>query len=346
LQQFAYVMIIAFGAVLVSKGEMTPGALIACSIIAGRVNGPLLAQLPGMLVQWGYARSSLQGLDSLMRLPLDQAPDTESLRPAYIAPSLQLNDVRFGYSPDRPSVEIQRLEIQPGEKVGIIGGIGSGKSTLLRLLAGLYAPSDGQIRMGGLEMRQIAPDVLRRAIGYLPQDTRLLNGTMRENILLGLSDPGDDALMKVITEIGLAQMVASHPMGIDLPIAEGGRGLSGGQRTLTILTRLLLAEPQMWLLDEPTSNLDQNTEARLIQSLQERMTPERTLVLVTHRMQLLSMTTRLIVMAGGKIVMDGPTRDVLAKLRGPAPVPAPSGPAPAGSAQAAPPAPVKLASGA
>ena len=315
LQQMAYVLIIAFGAVLVSDGQMTPGALIACSIIAGRVNGPLLAQLPGLLVQWGYARSSLQGLDSLMRLPLDQAPDTEALRPADLTPSLQVSDVKFGYSPERPSVEVNRLEIRAGEKVGIIGGIGSGKSTLLRLLAGLYAPAEGQIRVGGLEMRQIASDVLRRNIGYLPQDTRLLNGTMRENLLMGLGNPGDDVLMKAITEIGLAPMVSSHPMGIDLPIAEGGRGLSGGQRTLTILTRLFLAEPKMWLLDEPTSNLDQATEARLIHSLRSRMTPERTLVLVTHRMQLLTLTDRLIVMANGKIMMDGPTNQVLAKLR-------------------------------
>ena len=158
---------------------------------------------------------------------------------------------------------------------------------------------------------------------------------MRENLLLGLSDPGDDALMKAITEIGLAQMIASHPMGIDLPIAEGGRGLSGGQRTLTILTRLLLAEPQLWLLDEPTSNLDQATEARLIQSLKTRMTPERTLVLVTHRMQLLSLTERLLVMSNGKIMMDGPTPQVLAKLRENAqPAQAPQG------------TPVKLAQGA
>lgn len=329
LQQLAYVLIIAFGAILVSEGKMTPGALIACSIIAGRVNGPLLAQLPGLMVQWGYARSSLAGLDSLLKLPLDQPPGTESLRPAKIEPVLHVTELKFGYSADRPSVDIPRLDIRAGEKVGIIGGIGSGKSTLLRLLAGLYAPHEGQIRIGGLEMRQVAPDILRRHIGYLPQDTRLLNGTMRDNLLLGLSDPGDDALMKVITEIGLAPMIASHPMGIDLPIAEGGRGLSGGQRTLTILTRLLLADPDMWLLDEPTSNLDQQTEMRLMQSLQMRMTPAKTMVLVTHRMQLLSLTQRLLVMAGGKIVMDGPTGEVLARLR-----------------ETAQPAPVKLATGA
>ncbi|GAA4003305.1 ATP-binding cassette domain-containing protein [Sphingomonas humi] len=339
LQQLAYVLIIAFGAILVSDGQMTPGALIACSIIAGRVNGPLLAQLPGLLVQWGYARSSLSGLDSLMRLPLDTAPDTEALRPAQLAPALQVSDLKFGYTAERPSVDVQRLEIRAGEKVGIIGGIGSGKSTLLRLLAGLYAPMEGQVRIGGLEMRQIAPDVLRRNIGYLPQDTRLLNGTMRENILMGLSDPGDDALMGVIDEIGLAQMVSSHPMGVDLPIAEGGRGLSGGQRTLTILTRLLLAEPQLWLLDEPTSNLDQATEARLVQSLRRRISPENTLILVTHRMNLLTLTNRLIVMNNGRIVMDGPTQAVLAKLREAQQPTQPTPPQPQ-------PSPVKLATGA
>lgn len=321
VQQLAYVLIIAVGAVLVSEGDMTAGALIACSIIAGRVNGPLLAQLPSLLVQWGYARSSLQGLDSLMVLPLDQAQDTESLRPARLESSLHLAEVKFGYSPDRPSIEIPQLEIQSGEKIGIIGGIGSGKSTLLRLLAGLYAPAEGQIRVGGLEMRQVAPDILRRHIGYLPQDTRLLNGSMRENLLLGLSDPGDDALMEVISEVGLAQMVASHPMGIDLPISEGGRGLSGGQRTLTILTRLFMSDPAVWLLDEPTSNLDQAAELRLLQALKTRITAEKTLVVVTHRMQLLSLTSRLIVMGNGRIAMDGPTSAVLEKLRANTPPP-------------------------
>ena len=343
MQQLAYVLIIAFGAVLVSKGEMTPGALIACSIIAGRVNGPLLAQLPGLMVQWGYARSSLQGLDALLKLPLDQPPGTESLRPERLEPSLQLSDVKFGYSSDRSSVEIPRLEIRAGEKVGVIGGIGSGKSTLLRLLAGLYAPGEGHIRIGGLEMRQVAPDILRRHIGFLPQDTRLLNGSMRDNLLLGLGDPGDDVLMKTVTEIGLAPMIASHPLGIDLPIAEGGRGLSGGQRTLTILTRLFLADPDMWLLDEPSSNLDQVTEARLMQSLGARMSPGRTLVLVTHRMQLLALTQRLIVMAAGKIVLDGPTREVLAKLRETGQPQSPPQPPPQPQPQ---PAPVKLVTGA
>jgi ATP-binding cassette subfamily C protein LapB len=315
LQQMSYVLLIAFGAVLVSEGKMTSGALIACSIIAGRVNGPLLAQLPNLLVQWGYARSSLAGLDSLMALPLDQAPNVESLRPEKLETSIRVNDVKFGYSPERVTIDIPKLAIEPGDRVGIIGGIGSGKSTLLRLIGGLYAPASGSITVGGLEMHQIAPDILRRHVGYLPQDTRLLNGTMRENLLLGLSDPGDDKLMKVLDDVGLSKLVSGHPQGVDLPISEGGRGLSGGQRTLTILARLFLSDPQVWLLDEPTSNLDQATEIKLLQTLAERVIGDKTMVLVTHRMQLLNLTRRLIVMAGGKVMMDGPTAQVLEQLK-------------------------------
>ena len=322
LQQFAYILIIAFGAVLVSKGEMTTGALIACSIIAGRVNGPLLAQLPGLLVQWGYARSSLKGLDSLMALPLDQAIGVESLRPEKLKTSIRLSDVKFAYPGDRDTVDIPQLQIRAGDRVGIIGGIGSGKSTLLRLLAGLYAPASGSIALGGLDMSQIAPDIVRRHIGYLPQDTRLLNGTMRENLLLGLSDPGDDALMEVLEAVGLSGLIATHPKGVDLPIAEGGRGLSGGQRTLTTLARLFLSNPDIWLLDEPTSNLDQATEVRLLESLAQRINGNKTLILVTHRMQLLRLTKRLIVMGAGKILMDGPTNEVFERLKQRAPAPA------------------------
>lgn len=315
LQQLSYVLLIAFGAVLVSEGKMTSGALIACSIIAGRVNGPLLAQLPNLLVQWGYARSSLAGLDSLMALPLDQPANVESLRPERLETSLRVKDLKFGYSPERVTLDVPNLTVEPGDRIGIIGGIGSGKSTLLRLLGGLYAPASGSITLGGLEMNQIAPDILRRHVGYLPQDTRLLNGTMRENLLLGLSDPGDDALMKVLDDVGLSKLVSGHPQGVDLPISEGGRGLSGGQRTLTILARLFLSDPRVWLLDEPTSNLDQATEVKLLQTLAERVVGNNTLILVTHRMQLLNLTRRLIVMSGGKIMMDGPTAQVLERLK-------------------------------
>ena len=157
--------------------------------------------------------------------------------------------------------------------------------------------------------------MLRGHVGYLPQDYRLINGTLRDNLLLGLSDPGDEAILAAARRTGLAQLIASHPRGLDLPIDEGGRGLSGGQRTLTGLTRLQLIEPKLWLLDEPTANLDQMTEAVVLNTLARRMGPESAFVLATHKMSLLSLVQRVIVLAGGRVAMDGPTAEVLSRLR-------------------------------
>lgn len=317
MQQISYVALIAWGAIEVYENKMTMGALIACSIIAGRVNGPLIGQLPSMLVQWSYARSSLQMLDGILALPPDRPADVDQLRPNRLAASLTLNDVSFTYKGARSGVAVPKLEIAAGERIGIIGGVGSGKSTLLKLMSGLYAPNQGQILIDKLDMSQVADDVLRHNIGYLPQDYRLVNGSLRDNLLLGLPDPGDDRIMEMAQKTGLAAMITAHPRGLDLPIAEGGRGLSGGQRVLTGLTRILLAEPKLLLLDEPTSNLDVDTEALVLRTILERLTPETTLIFVTHKVQLVGMVQRLMLLANGQIVLDGPTGEVLKRLQRP-----------------------------
>ena len=315
LQQLAYVLMIALGAYEVAGGRMTTGSLIAAAIVAGRVNGPLVAQLPSLVVQWGYARSSLRMLDGILALPLDRHPELVALRPERLSGRLKLEDVRFGYSGARETLNVPSLSIEEGERVAIIGGIGSGKTTLLRVIAGLYRPGTGRVTLAGLDLLHVAEEVVRRHIGYLPQDVRLVNGTLRENLLLGLSHPGDDRLMTAAERTGLMPVVRAHPAGFDLPIAEGGTGLSGGQRALTGLTRLVLGDPSMWLLDEPTANLDPASEARVLSLLDSRMRQGGTLVMVTHRLQLLSLVSRVIVMSGGSIQMDGPTQQVIDRLR-------------------------------
>ena len=316
LQQLSYVALIAFGAIEVVNGNMTMGALIACAIIAGRVNGPLVTMLPNFIVQWGYARSSLNALDSILKLPLDDAPGIINLRPERMVGPLKLEQVKFSYPGAREDIDVPRLEISYAERVAIIGSVGSGKSTLLRMMAGLYAPREGTVLLGGLDMAQIAADTLRRHIGYLPQDFRLVNGTLRDNLLLGLGDPGDDVLMEAAARSGLDRMIASHPRGLELRIEEGGRSLSGGQRALTGLTRLMLARPKLLLLDEPTASLDQTTENAVLGALGEEMDETGTLILVTHKLQLLSLVNRVIVMAGGRVMLDGATKDVVARLQG------------------------------
>jgi len=329
MQQISYVCLIAWGAIEVYENKITMGALIACSIISGRVNGPLIGQLPSMLVQWSYARSSLQMLDGILNLPPDRPHDVELLRPNRLGSSLSFNNVAFAYPGARSGVQVPRLEIGAGERIGIIGGVGSGKSTLLKLMSGLFAPGQGQILIDRLDMSQVADDVLRHNIGYLPQDYRLVNGSLRDNLLLGLPDPGDDRIMEIAEKTGLAPMITAHPRGLDLPISEGGRGLSGGQRVLTGLTRILLAEPKVLLLDEPTANLDVDTEALVLRTLQERLSPDTTLVFVTHKIQLVGIVQRLMLVANGQIVIDGPTGEVLKRLQRPQTVqqqPAEAGP--------------------
>ena len=315
LQQIAYIALIAVGALEIIKGNITTGTLIACSIISGRVNGPLIMQLPTMIIQASYARSALRGLDQLLDLPVDRDPEGDFLRPEKLGCQLKLDNVSFTYAGARAGVQVSKLEIAPGERVAIIGPVGSGKSTLLKLLAGLYHPQQGNIFIDGLEMSQVAEDQLRSHVGYLSQDYRLVKGTLRDQLTLGYSDPGDDAIIRAAEATGLSQLIASHPQGLALPIGEGGRGLSGGQRAQAGLTRLLLAQPKLWLLDEPTSALDQETEERVLRSVLGAMSPESSLLFVTHKIPLLSLVQRVIVVMGGKIVLDGPTASVLNKLR-------------------------------
>lgn len=314
LQQLAYVALMAAGAIAVAEGRLTAGGLLACSIIAGRINGPLISMLPNFIVQWGYARSSLEALDRIMELPLDRASGKGALRPGKLSGPLVLEGVKFVYPGAREGLDVPRLAFQPGERVAIIGGVGSGKSTLLRIAAGLYQPSEGSVRLGGLEVGQIADDILRDHVGFMPQDYRLVNGTLRDNLLAGLNNIDDERLLQAARQTGLAALISGHPLGLELVISEGGRGLSGGQRSLVGMTRFLLAQPKVMLLDEPTASLDQTTENAMMSAVLRQLTAEHVFVLVTHRLQLLSAVQRVLVMAQGRIVLDGPTADVVAKL--------------------------------
>ncbi|MCF8472956.1 MAG: peptidase domain-containing ABC transporter [Sphingomonadaceae bacterium] len=315
IQQLAYVGVVCLGAFEVAKGNMTMGGVIACSILSGRVNGPLVASLPTLIVQWGYARSSLAALDAVLAMPSDQPDDRQMVRQSNILGQLSLENVKFAHQGSRQGMSLPAVKIAPGERIGIIGPVGSGKSTLLKLMAGLYAPQEGHVLLNGVDVRQIAEDDLRRQVCYFPQDYRLITGTLRDNVTLGLPVPNDETLLEAASKTGLAEVIRNHPLGLDLPISEGGNGLSGGQRVQVGLTRLLLAQPKLLLLDEPTANLDQESEARVLQAILQSIGPDCTLIFVTHKMQLVGLVQRLIVVSNGTIAMDGPTQAVLEKLK-------------------------------
>ncbi len=315
LQQATYVAVMCYGAYLAANGQITTGGLLACSIIVGRINGPLIAQLPNLIVQWGYARSSLKALDTLLRYPIERSSSRGGLSPDSVTGTIQVRDVTFGYQGGSPVLEVESLEIKPGDRVALIGGVGAGKSTLLKCLAGLYTPQSGSISINGLDLEQIAEDALRRQVGYLSQGSRLVRGTLRENLMMGLTHVSDQELIDVAKQTGLGHLFEGQGRGLDLIIQEGGAGLSGGQRALVGLNRMLHAQPAVWLLDEPTSALDAANETAAFDALRDRLRKDDILVMATHKIALLERFTRVIVMSNGRVLGAEPVSEFLRKVR-------------------------------
>ncbi|NBP46101.1 MAG: ATP-binding cassette domain-containing protein [Betaproteobacteria bacterium] len=323
IQQVSYVGMIATGVFGIVSGNLTMGGLIACSIISGRALGPF-SQIASLLVQWQHSKSALKGLEAIMRSPIDgeTEPGQRPIEPESCACHLRLEQVHFAYEPNQDALEVPSLQFKPGDRVAVIGNIGSGKSTLLKILAGLYKPTTGRAFLDGVDMSHLSPDFVRRHISYLPQDARLFNGTLRDNLILGLpQDPGDEVILDAARKTGLDKVISAHPRGLNLFISEGGMGLSGGQRQLVTLTRLLLSCGNIVLLDEPTSSLDGPVEEQCIQALMGSVNPQGVLFMVTHKNLLMRHVNRVVLMDRGKVVLDGPRDAVLAKLmQKPAPV--------------------------
>lgn len=313
LQQVSYIGLIAVGAYLAAEGNMTMGALIACSILSGRVLAPIV-QIPGLIVQAAHSKAALEMLEKVYALETDNHEVDRPLMPMTIQGQFDLERVRFSY-PDAPGgISIQSLKIRPGEKVGVIGPIGAGKSTLLRLLTGMYRASEGRVLLDGLDIDQVSRQFMGEKVGYLQQDHRLFSGTLRENLLIGIPDPGDEMIKQAAEMSGLLAAIMLHPKGLEMMIAEGGKGLSGGQRQLVAFTRLLLSKPAVWLLDEPTASMDNSTELRCIQVIQQVLKPSDTLVLVTHKPSLLGLVDRVLFVANHQLIMDGPRDEILKRL--------------------------------
>lgn len=314
LQQLAYVGVIASGALLVSDGRLSFGGLIACSILSGRILSPF-AQLASQLVLWGQAKAALQGLDAIWKLEDDHASSDTVVLPDRLDGRFQSEAARFSWQ-GKPVLELANLSIAPGDKIAVLGPVGAGKTTLLRLLSGMYKPQQGRMLLDGVDLAHISKPWLAEQLGYLPQDGRLVQGSLRENLTLGLTDPGDGPLLDAARQTGLLEAVIQpHALGLAQPVFEGGIGFSGGQRQLINLTRVLLRQPRLWLLDEPTASLDRHSELRVIATLQRSLRSTDTLVLVTHKPEMLQLVNRIVVVAQGRVLLDGPRDQVLQRLQ-------------------------------
>lgn len=302
VQQMAYVAVVIIGVYAIKDGKVTMGGLIACSMLGGRVLGNI-AQIAQLLLQWHNASYSLEILNNLLSRPSDDTPDREaSTRSAPL--DYTFNNVKYAYEGSQVAqLVVPSLTIRAGERVAVVGANGSGKSTLVKLMAGIGTPLEGQVRLAGLDLQQCRPSWLRETIGYLPQEVRLYSGTLAENLALGISMPSEAELLDAAERSGLLPTIQRHPLGLNLPIREGGMGLSGGQRQMVGLARLLLQKPRIWLLDEPSASLDQEGENRLVRVLQN-LPADNTVVFISHKNSWLALVSRVIALEAGQIKVD------------------------------------------
>jgi len=314
-QQFTSLLMMVIGVLLILDGRLSMGALIAANMLAGRVLAPI-SGIASVITRATQTFTSLRSINRLMLLERERPPGRNYLARQIRHGSIVFDGVRFKY----PNAAMHALDnvsfsIAPGERVGIIGQIGSGKTTVGRLLTGLYEPDEGCILVEGVDLRQYEPADLRRGIGFVLQDIDLVFGKLRDNIALGLPAATDDQILEAARLAGVEQFAASHPLGYDMPIAEGGRSLSGGQKQAIGLARAMIRRPQILFLDEPTAHFDLRSEAEFLERLKVLARGDMTIIVSTHRTSLLALVDRLLVFEQGQLIGDGPRDQIIARLQ-------------------------------
>ena len=316
VQLGVYAVTIFAGAPLVISGDMTTGALVGASILGSRMLAPM-GQLSSLTGRIQHARIAKRGLDRLIQMPVDHPEDESRIHSPAIRGAYELREARFHYgsASTPPVLHIAGLTISSGERIAVLGRNGAGKSTLLLALSGLLDPAEGEVLLDGLALQHIDPADLRRDLGLLTQNSRLFHGSLRDNITMGAPHATDEDIARVLAMVGADGFVRARPEGLDYGILEGGAGLSGGQRQAILLARLMIREPSVVLLDEPTSAMDEATERHFLQEF-ARWSAGRTVIIATHRMRVLELVDRLIVMDGGRIALDDAKDRALQALLG------------------------------
>lgn len=314
LSTLAYITAIVVGVSQIEAGNLTMGAMIACSILGGRVIAPI-SQGIQYSAQWQSVSQALDMVNQVLLCDSERRSEQQLLLPDEAPESVALEFVSFSY-PESPirQLNVPSLSFKAGERVVILGSIGSGKSTLLKVLAGLYRPSEGLVRLGQADLWAIDPNIVAESVGYLPQSVHLFKGSLRSNLSLS-GAVSDSHLLQISNDLGIDRIAAGNPAGMDLVISEGGEGLSGGQRQLVGLARVFLAQPKVWLLDEPTASLDGETEKQVLQAINKHVKKEDILLISTHRPALAAqIADRVIMMQRGEVVADGKPEVVLPKV--------------------------------
>jgi len=311
-QQFTSIALIIGGYYLFAAGQITMGAIIAIVMLSSRSLAPA-AQFAFLLTRGKQAEQAIDSIKQLWDGEDERRMGSASLTPEVRSGNIKLEDLSFSYpEAATPSLSGLDLEINPGDRVAIIGKVASGKSTLGRILCGLYQPTEGAMLVDGIDSRQYRPQELRAAFRFVGQDSSLFSGTVKDNLNLGAGLIGDEDLLSALRGVGADEFLSRDAGGFDRNVGEAGTRLSGGQRAFLTLARAFVSPSRMLFLDEPTGAMDSQTEKLFVERLSQSLTGGQTLLMATHRPALFGVCNRLIVLDKGRIVADGPRDEVIA----------------------------------
>ena len=315
LIQLNTVCIIIYGVYLIQDFQLTMGGLIASVILASRTVAPM-GQAAALITNYNDAKASYDVLNEIVSMPVERPNNKEFVTRPQFNGKIEFQNVTFTYpNCDIPALNNISFTINASEHVAIVGRMGSGKSTILKLILKLYEPDSGIIFIDGIDINQIDPADLRKHIGYTSQQISLFSGTVKDNIIFKASYASDTQMLKAAKISGVESFVRKHPRGYEMPIGEGGVGLSGGQAQSIGLARAILLDQPIMIFDEPTSAMDQQTEKKLLQNMQGYLN-EKTTIFVTQKLTLLALVNRIIVIDDGKVHLDGTKEAVLSNLQG------------------------------
>lgn len=314
LVQLNTVALVIVGTYMIADNNLTMGGLIATIIISSRTISPM-GQVSSLLSTFQHTKTTYDALNDIMNLPVEHPQGKKFVaRPEYRG-KIEFKNLSFTYpNADKETLNNISFNIEPGEKVAIIGKIGSGKTTIQKLLLSLYSSDEGSILIDNIDIKQLDPSELRKNIAYVSQDILLFDGTVKDNIVYRTPHIDDDKILEAARISGVMDFVNKHPKGFDMQVGERGSFLSGGQKQAIAIARAILLPYPIVLFDEPTNSMDTTSEYKFITNIKE-YEKEKTLILVTHKTSLLQLVDRIIVIEDGRVLLDDKKEIILNKLK-------------------------------